>query len=204
MITLQQKSQLAASITEQVKMAAIATAKTILDADKVNAMFYGSEAAYNLLTQQAQRIVRLSADNNRGIINALAEIIAVGVESEKIGDEDILAAMPGAIEKLAGLKSADRLADGAERQLVSTPEFQKLVAAMLEKVAWQVLNGEIQVSDPGVAKQVISEPNGYVLLFARVIVRDGITEKSTEEEVFLAIRKNFAPVMGVTLTAELK
>jgi hypothetical protein len=108
MITLTQKSQLAASITEQVKMAAIATAKTILDADKVNAMFYGSEAAYNLLTQQAQRIVRLSADNNRGIINALAEIIAASATTESMTDAQIEAAMQGAIEKLAGVKAADK------------------------------------------------------------------------------------------------
>jgi hypothetical protein len=108
MITLTQKSQLAASITEQVKMAAIATAKNILDADKVNAMFYGSEAAYNLLTQQAQRIVRLSADNNRGIINALAEIIAASATTESLTDAQIEAAMQGAIEKLAGIKAENK------------------------------------------------------------------------------------------------
>ena len=108
MITLLQQSKLASEITEQVKMAAIKAAKDILDADITNAMFYGSQAAYDKLTGQAQRITSMSANGNRGIINALSEIIAAGATSETLSDADIQAAVPGAIEKLAGLRKQDK------------------------------------------------------------------------------------------------
>ena len=108
MITLLQQSKLASEITEQVKMAAIKAAKDILDADITNAMFYGSQAAYDKLTGQAQRITSMSASGNRGIINALSEIIAAGATSETLTDAQIAAAVPGAIEKLAGVRKDEK------------------------------------------------------------------------------------------------
>ena len=204
MITLLEQSKLAAEITEQVKMAAIKAAKDILDADITNAMFYGSQAAYDKLTGQAQRITSMSASGNRGIINALSEIIAAGATSEKMSDAEIIAAVPKAIEYLSGARASDKISDSADRQLATNPEFQKITGAMLEKVAWQVLNGEIQVEDPSAAKQIINDPNGYILTFARVIVRDGITDKSTEEDIYNAIRKVFPAVTGTKLAELVK